>query len=86
VATRGPVHSQDMQSTLAGLTTIIDPVAGYRYILDPAHLIAHRGVVQGRRNPAEPPPIVEQSPRTMEDESTVVDESLGTQTMFGDRG
>jgi hypothetical protein len=79
------------QPQIGSLPEIIDPVAGYRYILDPVHQIAHRVVVQARQNQAVSATspaaaarmAVTQPPRTRDDGATVQTESLGTQTMFG---
>lgn len=70
------------------LPEINDPVAGYRYILDPIHQIAHRTVVTTRRinSAAETPvaaPAMPPTSQTTPDGMTITSESLGTQTIDG---
>ena len=82
-------NAANVQPQIMRLGEIEDPVAGYRYVLDAVHQIAHRGVIQARQNQARTGPnagmavAVTQPPRTREDGATVKNESLGTQTMFG---
>ena len=70
------------------LPQIDDPVAGYRYILDPVHQVAHRAVVPTRRlNPASATPVsvpvMPSSTQTTADGTTITNEGLGTQTISG---
>jgi hypothetical protein len=80
------------QPQIANLPEIVDPVAGYRIILDPVHQIAHRIPIQVRQNqapnatravlPAQR--LVNPLPaRLRDDGATVTNEDLGTQTIFG---
>jgi hypothetical protein len=66
------------------LAEIDDPVAGYRYILDDYHKVAHRIVPCKRSPPAarvQPVPASNPGPARMGGNSET--EDLGTQTMFG---
>jgi len=70
------------------LPDVSDPVAGYRYILDPVHQVAHRMVIATRRiNPAQATPVavpaMPPSSQTTPDGMTITSESLGTQTVNG---
>jgi hypothetical protein len=70
------------------LPDINDPVAGYRYILDPVHQIAHRMVIATRRiNPAQVTPVsvpaMPPTSQTMPNGMTFTMESLGTKMIDG---
>lgn len=86
---QGPAAAK-IQPQIQRLAEISDPVAGYRYILDPVHQIAHRVAVQTRQNQAPNAAnaaaravAMEMPARTRDDGATVKNESLGTQTIFG---
>lgn len=69
------------------LPDIKDPVAGYRYILDPVHQTAHRLVITTRRvNPAQPAPtsvLRTPPPQKLANGTTNTFENLGLQTING---
>jgi hypothetical protein len=79
----------EAQDPSIALVEIVDPVAGYRYVLDPVHHVAHRMAIQVRQNrPVQPAvaltaPAISLPPQTMANGATMSSESLGTQTMFG---
>jgi hypothetical protein len=80
----------NLQPQIMRLAEISDPVAGYRIILDPVHQIAHRVAIQARQNQAPNAQVAAarmaanpMPARTMENGSTMKNESLGTQTIFG---
>jgi hypothetical protein len=80
----------NFQPRINRLPEITDPVAGYRYILDPVHQIAYRTEIQARQSQANPGPAAAarmvqnvMPARTMPNGSTMQTENLGTQTMFG---
>jgi len=63
--------------TLATIPEILDPIAGYLYVLDPVNQIAHRVPVQSRPMPVPPANIMLPAGYTRESEP------LGTQIMSG---
>ena len=70
------------------LAEIDDPVAGYRYILDDYHKVAHRIVPCKRSPPAARPapmpnPTLASNPGPLRMGGNSETEDLGTQTMFG---
>ena len=82
------MNGANVEPRIQRLAEIIDPVTGYHYILDDVHKIAHRVPVQARTNQAPGPAVaaarvIQMPPRTMQNGTTMTNENLGTQTMFG---
>jgi len=84
------INVANLPPQIMRLAEIDDPVAGYRYILDQVHQIAHRVAVQTRQNqapfggPAMAARVMAAQPsRTMPNGITMKVDDLGTQEMSG---